>query len=811
MSSSLQLVRHAARRLRRSPGFTAVVLLTLALGIGANTAIFTVVNAVLLRPLPYREPSRLVVVDHEYPDLKGLLAGVSAPGSVEYRARTGIFADAAAVTGWGANLTGRGEPERVVGARVSGGFFNTLGVAPARGRVLRADEDAPGREHVVVLSDGFWRDHFGADPGVVGRTVSLSGESYEVVGVMPTTFRDPFDRTVQFWRPLALAPDAFADSRRTNEFLAFVGRLKPGIDEARAQSALRSFATRLKAQFPDYYPTTWTLRATPLRDKGTGGVRTGLLVLLGAVGFVLLTACANVASLLLARAASRSGEVALRTALGAGRRHLVGQFLTESLLLALGGGALGVALAAGGVQALRVLAPPSLPMDDVRLDVVVLAFAAVVSVATGVLFGLAPALQASAAELRGALTGGGRGAVGDRAAQAARHALVVAEVALALVLLAGAGLLVKSFARLQGVDPGFAPEQVLTARLSLPQTKYPSDTAWRAFFDRAAERVAAVPGVRGAGFTSGLPFGGGASTRSFTVEGFQPRPNEMGPWGDFRVVSPGYFEALRVPLRRGRAFGPQDRADAPPVAVIDDELAHRYWPNADPVGKRVTFGNTSPGSSPQWIEIVGVVGHVKHDGLDGESRTQLYLPLAQSPMPQMALVVRTTGEPLQALRAVRAAVAEVDPDQPLARVRTMSDLVDASVGPRRLSMLLLALFSALALLIACVGLYGLMAYAVAQRRREMGVRIALGAARTHVLGLVLRQGLGLTLAGTGLGAVAALGLTRLMRSQLYGVDAGDPTTLAAAAALLVGVSALAAAIPAVRATRVDPVDALRND
>ena len=529
---------------------------------------------------------------------------------------------------------------------------------------------------------------------------------------------------------------------------------------------------------------------------------------------MLLIACANVASLLLARAASRTTEVALRTALGAGRSISPRQFLSESLLLAVGGGALGVALAAVGVSALRTLAPPSLPIEDVRLDLVVLGFATLVSLVTGALFGLAPALQASSTALRGALATSGRGTVGDRAAQTARHGLVVAEVALALVLLVGAGLLVKSFAKLQGVDPGFAPDRVLTAQIALPQSKYRSDTAWRAFFDQARSQIAAVPGVRAVGLTSGLPFSGGPSTASFGVEGFQAPPNDMGPWGDFRVVSPGYFETLQVPLKSGRVFGAQDGPGAPPVAVIDEELARRYWPKTDAVGKRVTFGppaGAPDGAPPQWIEIVGVVGHVKHEGLDAETRTQLYLPFAQAPSSGMSLVVRTAGEPSNAVRAVRAALATIDPDQPLSQVRTMEELVDASVGPRRLSMLLLALFSGLALLIACVGLYGLMAYAVAQRTREMGVRIALGAARTHVLGLVLRQGLGLTLVGTVIGVVASLGLTRVIQSQLFDVEATDPVTLAVAVGVLFTVAAAAAAIPAIRATRVDPIVALRRE
>ena len=805
----------ALRRLLRTPGFSLVVLLTLALGIGANTAVFSAVAAVLLRPLPYREPERLLVVDHHYPSLKGLLAGVSAPGFIDYRDRVRAFESAAVETRWGPNLTGAGDPERLGGSRVSGQFFAMLGVAPAIGRVLRPDEDAPGRERVVVLSDGFWRRRFGGDPGIVGRTLVLDGERHEVVGVMPPGFRDPFDRTAELWRPLALAPEDFADSRRTNEFLAMTARLRTGVTSEEASASLRTVAEQLKTAYPDSYPPDWTLSATSLRDKGTGGIRPALLVLLAAVGCVLLIACANIASLLLARAAARSREVALRTALGAGRGHLLRQSLAESLVLAAGGGVLGVAVAALGVRGLGALSPDRFPAGEVRLDGSVLAFATVVTVLTGIVFGMVPAFQRHAGGLRESLQEGARGAAGDRRGQSVRRVLVVAEVALALVLLAGAGLLLKSFARVQGVDPGFQPAGVLTATLALPDVRYDTPDKRRAFVDEVLERVRAIPGVQAVGATSGMPFGRNGGTRSFRVEGLELPPDQPQPWGDYRMVSPDYFAALRVPLRRGRVFSIADGPDAPRVAVVDEELARRYWPGADPIGKRISYGSMRDTISGEmvrrWIDIVGVVGHVKVEGLDADPRVQVYVPMRQTTSSSPELAVRTTGDPRRLLPAVRAAVQAVDPGQPLSQVATLDEMVEQSVGSRQLAVVLLGLFAGLALLLASIGLYGLMSYAVAQRSREFGVRIALGAARRNVLVLVLRQGMQLALVGTGIGLAGALALTGLLRSQLYATEATDPATFAMVVVLLLGVALTATLVPALRAAGTEPMRALRQE
>jgi putative ABC transport system permease protein len=815
MDSLLQDLRYSLRRLAKSPGFTLVVVLTLALGIGANTAIFSAVNAVLLRPLGYADPDRLVTIEHFYPSLGGLKAPVSVPGFRDYQALGRTFESMAVENGWAANLTGQGEPVRVAGARVTGRFFGTLGVPALLGRGLLPGEDSAGREHVVVLSHGLWQRLFGGDRGIVGRALSLNGESYLVVGVMPEGFRDFFNRTVDLWAPLVFDPGQFGDDSRTNEYLNLTARVRLGVPVEQAAAEMRSLARQLKQRYPDSYASDWSLLTTPLAQRAVGDVRPALLVLLGAVGFVLLIACANVANLLLARAAARSKEIAVRTALGASRDRLVRQLLTESLLLALAGGVLGLLLAYWGVRSVVALNPGELPRaDEIGIDAPVLAFTLFVSVLTGLLFGLAPAMHASTADLHGMLKEGGRGSAGDRGGQGLRRTLVVAEVALALTLLTGAGLLAKSFARLQGVDPGFDPEHLLTFNLSLPATRYPADSQQTAFFDQVLPAIAAVQGVRAAGATSTMPFSGSWSTASFEIEGYQPPPKTQGPWGDVRVVTPGFFETLRIPLRKGRFLGEEDRAGGRRVAVIDEEFVRRYWRDQDPLGKRFTFG-PPPGATDtaarEWIEVVGVVGHTKHEGLDAEDRLQLYMPYRQRPLPFLTVAVRTAGDPETYATQVRRAVQSVDPDQPIANARTMEELIAQSVGQRRLSMLLLSLFSGIALVLASVGIYGLMSYSVAQRSRELGVRIALGAARSDVLRLVLRQGMSLALMGIVIGVGAAFALTRLIESQLYGVRATDPATFVGVAVLL-GVTALAAnLVPALRATRVDPAVVLREE
>ena len=806
-------IRQSFRRLKSHPAFTAVVLITLALGIGANTAIFSVVNTVLLRPLPYKQPGELVTVQHHYPSLE-LDAPVSAPGFREYRDNTHVFDKVAVEASWAANLTGVGDPDRLRGGRVSGLYFQTMGVPAALGRTLLPEEDEPGRNHVVVLSDGVWKRLFGGQRSIIGSTVSLNSEAYTVVGVMPPSFRDFWSHDVEIWTPLALSPDNFALDNFTSEWLNLTARLEPGVTLDQASRDMRAFAEQLKRDHSSEFPPNWTLKVTSLNEIATGDIRPALLVLLGAVGFVLLIACANVANLLLARAAGRTKEVAIRSALGAERWDLIRQLLTESIVLSLIGGAIGLLLAYWSVRALVAVNPSNIPrIQELGLDGNVLIFTAIVSVATGVIFGVAPALQMSKGDLQSTLREGGRSGSGDRGGQRVRRALVVTEVALALTLLIGAGLLVKSSARLAGVDPGFNPHDILTFNLSLPEIKYPSDTATIAFFDAVIPRIAQVPGVRAAGATSVMPFGGSWSTGSFNVEGYDPPPNGNGPWGDIRVISPGFLETLRVPLLAGHIFTEQDARSPFRVAVVDDEFVRRFYKSpADAIGKRLWRGSPTLTDSTRYVTIVGVVGHTKHEGLAADPRVQLYVPYAQfGDVNNMAIAVRTAGDPTRYVGAIRDAIRSVDRDEPMAQVRTLDDLVSESMGQRRLSMVLLGVFAGIALLLASVGIYGVMSYSVVQRTREMGLRMALGAKQRDVLALVLRQGMTLVLAGVAIGVICALALTRVIANQLYSVRPTDPVTFAAVAILLAIIALVATLLPAWRATRVDPTVALREE
>jgi predicted permease len=800
-------VRYGLRRLRRSPGFSLLVVATLALGIGANTVIFSVVDSVLLRPLPYAEPERLVTIQHRYPGLD-LNAPVSAPGFRSYRDETRSFSGLAVQAGWGANLTGLGEPMRVVASRVSAGFFETLGVAAALGRTFRQEEDVRGSHFVVVLSDGLWQRQFGGDPAILGKVINLNAEPYEVIGVMPPGFRALFQRTGELWVPLALTEEQFASG---NEYLSVTARLAQGVSLESATAEMARFAETIKSDNPGNYPDDWTLRVTTLREVATGGIRTALLVLLGAVGFVLLIACANVANLLLVRATSRAREAAVRLAMGARRWHLARQLLAESVLLSLAGGIAGTALAWVGIRGLAaVIDTDRLLGQPIALDGSVYAFTALVAVATGVLFGLAPALQASRGSVRDAMEAGGRGGMGDRGGQLLRKGFVVAEFGLALTLLAGAGLLVRSFARIQAVDPGFDADNTLTFGITLPPAEYPNDTVRAAFFDAVLARIAAVPGVLGAGSTSVLPFGGSWSTSSFTVEGYTVPDGGVNPWGDIRIVSDGFAEALRIPIVAGRFFDSRDRDGSTAVTVVDEELVRRYWPDQDPIGKRITFDDPTSADA-EWIEVIGVVGHTAHEGLDADPRVQVYFSYRQANVGGSSIVVRTRGEPLAALAAVTAAVREVDPDLPLAGPNTMARLVRDSTGQRRLAVVLLGVFAFIGLLLAATGIYGVMSQMVSQRAKEMGLRMALGAGIPSVLGLVVRQGMVLAGLGTGLGVAGALALTRVLETQLFEVRATDPATLVGVTALLAGVGLVATLIPALRAARLDPVTTLRQE
>jgi putative ABC transport system permease protein len=803
-------MRYAIRRLVHQPGFSLVVILTLALGIGANTAIFSLVNAVLLTPLPFDHPERLVTLDHFYPDLNNLEAGFAVPSYAEIRPRTHVF-DAFAVTRpWNVNLTGAGDPEKINGALATSEFFRVFGVAPLLGRTFLAGEDSAGREHVVVLGYGLWTRRFGADRAIVGKKILLGSEPFDVIGVMPTGFDGFFNRRTELWAPVTFKPDQYGDDARTNEFLAAVGRLKPGVTVEQARQDVTAFANGLKHDHPTSYDTSWTIKTRSLDEYSTAKLRPALLILLGAVGFVLLIACANIANLLLARSAARTREMAVRAAIGATRRALIRQLLTESVLLSLAGAVVGLAITFGAIRALTVLAPmDQLRADTIHVNATVLLYTLGIALATGLLFGFAPALHASRADLQQALKDGTRTA-GEHQGQWLRRGLVVAEMALALTLLISAGLLVRSFARLQGVSPGFDPTHLETLSVTLPAAKYKDDAARIAFFTAARERIRALPGVLSAGATSNIPFGGNWSTGSFSVEGYQPAKGQPSPWGDLRLVTPGFFETLKIPLVRGRTLTDADRADAPSVVVVDEEAARRFWPGVDPVGKRITFNDTSK-PDVKWTTVVGVVEHTAHEGLDAEHRVQLYFPYPQSAKTQMTFAVRTAGDPSAIVNSVRGAIAEVDRDQPIADVSTMDALMDRAVGQRRLSMTLLATFAGLAMVLAALGIYGVMAFDVTRRSQEIGLRMALGAARSNVLGLVLRQGMTMAVAGVALGLAGALGMTRLLQAQLFGIARTDPATFVSVAFGLLVVAGLATSVPALRATRVNPVDALRHE
>ncbi len=817
MQALLDDLRHAFRRLRHAPAFTLIVVLTLALGIGANAAIFSVVNTVLLKPLPYRDPDQLVTIFHHYPEL-ALDAPVSVPGFIDYRDRTHSFSSVAVESGWNVNLTGAGEPQRLQGARVTGLLFHALGVAPALGRPINDADIEPGRNQVVMLSHGLWLRQFGGNPGVVGQSIELNGVAYQVIGVMPDGFVDPAASKTEIWAPLVFTPAQEAVTNYTNENYTLTARLKPGVTVASAVSEMHGFAEQLKKEYPKQFTAGWTLNVVTINAVATGAVKPALLLLLGAVGFVLLIACANVANLLLARAASRHRDVAIRTALGAKRWDIVRQLLAESLLLSLSGGTLGLALAYGGITALVAANPARLPrVTDIAIDGRVVVFTFVIALVTGVLFGLVPALQTWKLSLQGSLKDGARGGTSDGSSHLVRRVLVVAEIALALALLTGGGLLIRSFARLTGVDPGFNPGHVLSFSLSLPPAEYANDTTRTAFWKAATNAIAQVPGVQAVGTTSVEPFGGNWSTGSFNVEGFTPAPNSPSPWGDIRIVTPGFFRALQVPLVKGRTFGPQDDDHGVAVAVVDEQFVKRFYqPGVDPIGKRFWFGPRTPDSSTQFVTIVGVVGHTAHEGLDATPRVQVYFNTLQPSafgggINGSDVLVRTTSEPLATVGAVRQALHGVDPNIPMARITTMDALVAASLGQRRLSTILLGGFAALALLLASLGIYGVMSYAVTQRTRELGVRVALGATRQNVLGLVLRQGATLAGIGVAIGVAGALQLTGLISSQLYAVPATDPVTFVAVTALLLAVALVATLIPALRATRVDPLVALRNE
>ncbi|HEU5218978.1 MAG TPA: ABC transporter permease [Gemmatimonadales bacterium] len=808
MSTLLQDLRLTLRGLVRTKGFTAVVLLTLALGIGANAAIFSVVNGVLLRPLPFADPGMLVNLQHRSP-----YSNVSEPEFHDYRRDMRTLERLAAYADYGANLSGDQEPVRITGARVSDGFFAVLGVAPLMGRTYAPDEERPSQapSPVIVISETAWRTWFGADPKILTREVRLNGIPRHVIGVMPAAFAFPDPKTA-VWLPLRLNYDSLWT--RNNHYMLMVGRLRPGATAAEANTEANLLTRRWIKDFPETYFPDQPLVADvePLKDVVLNHSRPYLLTLLGAVAFVLLIACANVANLLLIRGEARRREFGIRTALGASSNRLVTQQLTESSVLALAGGALGVLVAWGGVGALVGLAPASLPrLEQVHLDAPVLLFTLAISVGTGLLFGLLPALRAARGDAVGALKDGARGA-SSRGGNRVRRGLIMGEVALAVVMLSGAGLLVRSLRSLQQTDIGFDDAGILTARINLPPLNYPDDAKAVAFVDQLEERIRALPGVTGVtmmGSTTGTGSGG---TWSILIDGRVVKEIAQAPSADPQQISPGFFKTLGVRMLRGRAFTGQDRADAPPVAVINEAMARQLWPGQDPLGHTLKMFNPQ---SP-WVTVVGVTGDMRSSGIQRATPPTMFFPLSQAGrtayyLPrQLTLAVKTTGRPDALSTPVTRLVHELDPGAPVSEVRTLEEVMGSSLTSRRFTTLLLGWFAGLALLLAGIGIYGVIAYGVSQRTYEIGLRQALGADRGSVMALIVGEGLRLTGVGLVVGLVATLATGRLITSLLVNVTATDPATLLAVAALLGAVALVASWIPARRAMAVNPTEALRG-
>jgi putative ABC transport system permease protein len=811
-------VRYAWRSLRRQPGFAAAAILTLALGIGANTAMFGVVDAVLLRPLPYGQPDRLVMVWNHWTGWPQ--TWLSAPEVTDYAAQHEIFSKLSAFNTGAVNLTGGGEPERVRTGYIPADFLATMGVTPLIGRAFTEQEDLPNGPHAALLDYALWQRRFAGDRGVIGKTIEVSAQSYTVVGVLPLDFRLPNEfagEHAQLYMPLQLGP--VDENERGSHGLLAVGRLQPGVAITAAQTRANGFIEQLKKDHPNNYNADFGVTLVPMSQEVLGGSRLVLLTLLAAVAFVLVIGCANVANLLLSRAEARHREIAIRAALGAGRRRLARQFLTESVFLGLAGGAIGLPLAAWGGPLLVRFGSSNLPRaDQTALDVRVMLFAVGLTLLTSIVFGLAPVMHALNGDLQQSLRPG-RGTSGGAGGLRLRHLLVTAQVALAVVSVAGAALMARSLKTLLDVPPGFQTERVLTMRLSLPSAKYGRVSSVQDFYMQARERIGALPGVKSVGAISALPLTGTIGDWSLQIQGAPPTPpNEQGPAADWQVATPGYFEAMQIPVRQGRFFTDGDRRGAQPVIVISETMARRYWPKESALGRRVRLGGSA---DSLWREVVGIVGDVRHKALDQEIRPEFYLPHAQFPstLPDsgggaqnaMTLVIRTVAEPTAMTNTVRGTLAAMDRMLPVASVRTLDDVVASSVATPRLATLLLSTFGLLALLLSAIGVYSVMSYSVARRTSEIGIRMALGAETSAVLRLIVRQGMWPAVVGAALGIAAVLAGSRVMRGMLYGVSATDPLSLVAALVLLLAVALAATLLPALRVTRVDPTAALRAD
>ncbi|HEV2915206.1 MAG TPA: ABC transporter permease [Pyrinomonadaceae bacterium] len=814
MGTLLQDIRYGFRMLLKKPSFTITAILALALGVGATSAVFSVVNAVMLRQLPYKNAERIVMVWEQNRTSERRQNVVSPANFLDWQDQSNSFDEMAAFYDSRANLTGTGEPEEIPGQASTGNLFTLLGAQAALGRTYTTEDAEPGRDNVCVLSYGLWQRRFGASPQVIGQTIMLNGKPHTVIGVMPADFKwfikenSQTGKPAEMWRPFKLTEEYRTPERGRGRWLSVAARLKPGVTAEQAQAEMSGLAARLEQQQAEFN-TGWGVNVTPLRQQLAGELKTSLLVLLGAVAFVLLIACANVANLMLARSASRQREMAIRTALGAGRLRVVRQLLTESVLLALVGGGLGLLLAAWGVDMLVALSPQNLiGAETVGLNLPVLGFTLAVSLLTGIIFGLAPALEASKLNLSETLNEAGKSGMGSPRSRRLRNAFVVAEIALALVLLVGAGLMIKSFMRLQAVDPGFDPGNLLTMRVLLPRAKYADDGKRVNFFRQAVERMKALPGVSSVGIIDALPFASMGSATDFAIEGKPaPAPGEE-PDTDVRVTDENYFRTMNIPVLSGRTFTEQEAVEERHVAVINQALARKYFAGENPLGKRIIVNMKLP---PVPTEIIGIVGDAKYGKLEGETRAMVYWPHPELASSSMTIVVRAEGDPLRLASAAAREIQAIDKDQPIADVRTMGSWLSESVSRTRFGTLLLATFAALALLLSAIGIYGVMSYSVTQRTQEIGIRMALGAQRGDVMRMILGQGMGLTLVGVALGLGASFALTRVMASLLFGISATDPATFTLISLLLMGVAFLSTYLPARKATRVDPMVALRYE
>ena len=822
MPSWIQDIRFALRSFAKNPGFTLAAVLSLAIGIGANTSIFSVANALLFRPLPYDNPDLLVILWNRSPGLGIMQDWFSTAQYFDIKSSHHGFDQLAIAIGGNYNLTGRGDPERVGVTRVSSNLLAMLGARPALGRLLTPDEDLPGRPPSAVLTDGMWARRFGRDQQMLGKSIILNGQSYEVVGILPPAFSLSHEvlpllygtEQSEIFLPLPLAPSA--SQVRDHEDYNLIGKLKPGVSVSQAQAEMDAITARLRREHPENYPPNGglTFSIVPLLDQVVGAVRRSLWVLLGSVGFVLLIACANVANLMLSRTVARQHEIALRTALGASRPRILQQLLTESLLLSLCGGALGIFLCLASVRWIQIWGAKSIPrLEDLGMDGRVLLFTLLASICSGILFGLAPALRISNLDLNSSLKDASRGSAGTSAVWGRgnnlRRLLVVSELALSVVLLIGAGLLIRSFARLQDVSPGFNPRGVLTFDLTMTGQKYGDKQAILNTYRQLWAALEHSPGAIAAGGISSLPLSEAFAWTPITVEGRAPLPGEKFLNADERIVSGHYFEAMGIPLRQGRFFNEHDDMTALIVVLVDEYMAAQLWPGQDPIGKRIHIVEL-PSKDP-WQTVVGVVGRVKQDSLDSDPRIAFYVAHSQFPRRAMTVALRSVADPAAMVSLAKIELRNLDPDLPMYYVRTMEQRLSESLAPRRFSMLLLAVFAGIALALAAIGVYGVMAYLVNQGTRELGIRIALGASERQILSLVVRQGMSLAFTGVTIGLAAAFVLTRLMQNLLFGVEATDPITFAGISVLLAAIALLASYIPAQRAARIDPLNSLRSE